>query len=116
MIHTPAVSTQKRRDPLVAVAAIANRKVNDRSGQRVFIVTLLRLAPLRRAVLTDNAASPAFGNAGLLYSTIDASAPARGRQKFPDAASFKIALSSSASASRRFSRAFSRSRSFRRLA
>ena len=116
VIDEPAVSTKKRRDPLVAVAAIPNRQFYDRGCQRIFIITLLRLAPLRRAMLTENTASPAFGNAELLYSAINTGPTARGRQKFPEAASFKIALSSSASASKRFSRAFSRSRSFSRLA
>lgn len=116
MVYTPTVSMKKRRDPLVAVSPIADSKINYCCGQRILIIALFRLAPLRGAVLAENAASPAFGNAKLFNSAIDTTAPARGRQKFPEAASFKIALSSSASAKSRFSRAFSRSRSFSRLA
>jgi hypothetical protein len=79
VVYTPTVSTKKRRDPLIAVAPVADSKINYCCGQRALIIAFLRLAPLRRAVLTKNAASPAFGNAELFNSAIDAGAPARGR-------------------------------------
>jgi len=49
-------------------------------------------------------------------TVLDGPTPFRRAQKFPDAASFRIALSSSASAKRRLSLPFSFSSSFRRFA
>jgi hypothetical protein len=78
---------------------------------------------VRRRVLTGElskrAACPAFGHhvaAERVTHVLDRLAPFRRAQKFPEAASRRIALSSSASARSRFSRAFSFSRSFNRLA
>ena len=65
------------------------------------------------------AACPAFGHhiaAERVTHVLDRVAPLRRAQKFPEAASRRIALSNSASAKSRFSLAFSFSRSFSRLA
>jgi hypothetical protein len=48
---------------------------------------------LRGSVLTQNTANTSLRNLELTANMIDAGPPARGAQKFPDAASFKISLS-----------------------
>ena len=116
VVHMPASVLEQLRDPLVAVAPVPGRQLDDRKGQRVLIVAALRLSPLRRSMLLQNTAGPALRYAEPAAGMVDELTLARGPYQFPEAASFKIALSSSASARRRFSRAFSFSRSFRRFA
>ena len=47
MVHMPPVSLEQSCDPAVAIATILAGQLNDRRGERVFIVELLRLPPLR---------------------------------------------------------------------
>jgi len=77
------------------------------------------LPSLRVPMLPKHETSPAFAQSITAKNTsdvLDRSPPLRRAQKFPEAASRRIALSSSASARSRFSREFSFSRSFRRFA
>ncbi len=74
---------------------------------------------LRVPMLTQHLACPTFTQAITPKSSsclLNCALPLRRAQKFPNAASRRIALSSSASANSRFSRLFSFSRSFSRLA
>lgn len=76
-------------------------------------------ASLRRTWLFQDAARPAFGHTVASERVSDillCLPPLRRAQKFPEAASRRIALSNSASAKSRFSREFSFSSSFSRLA
>ena len=74
---------------------------------------------LRRARLTENATRSTFrdviGAKSLTY-VLHRPTTLRRTQKFPEVASRRMALSSSASATSFFNRAFSRSSSFRRFA
>ena len=77
------------------------------------------LPSLRVPMLTKHETCPAFAQsitAKSISDMLDRSPPLRRAQKFPDAASRRIALSNSASAKSRFSREFSFSRSFSRFA
>lgn len=112
VVHMPAIRSEQRRNPLVAIASIAGRQLDDGEGQRILIVGTHRLAPLRRAMLLQQTAGPAFRDAEPAAGMFNELTLARGPYQFPSAASFKIALSSSASASSRFNLAFSFSRSF----
>src|SRR3712207_1018562 len=57
-IHPPTISTQHRRDPPVAVAAVLSRQSYDRTGQRPLIVPDAARPALRRTRLTQAAARP----------------------------------------------------------
>jgi hypothetical protein len=76
----------------------------------------LRRLALGRTVLPQHPAGPAFRYAKRRRDVPDAGAAAGGAQSFPEAASFRISLSSVSSATAFRSRAFSRSSSFSRRA
>jgi hypothetical protein len=83
------------------------------------VIWNMPLSSLRIPMLTKQTTYPAFAQsitAKSISDMLDRSPPLRRAQKFPDAASRRIALSSSASARSRFSRVFSFSRSFSRFA
>ncbi len=63
MVHVPTVSAEQCCHTAIAVATIPARQLNDCDCQRVFVIELLRLAPLGRAMLTHHPASPAFRDA-----------------------------------------------------
>ena len=74
---------------------------------------------LRRAGLTENSTRSTFRDvieAQSLTHVLHRPTTLRRTQKFPEAASRRMALSSSASATSFFKRVFSRSSSFRRFA
>jgi hypothetical protein len=59
-VDVPALRTQQRRDPAIAIAAILGCQRDDRCGQRCFVVASHWSATLRRAVLADHATGPTF--------------------------------------------------------
>ncbi|MEL6955164.1 MAG: hypothetical protein AAFO88_00855, partial [Pseudomonadota bacterium] len=69
----------------------------------MFVVGELELAPLRGPHLPHRATRPAAGDAEFIGHMLDKPTAALKAQEFPDAASFRTALSSSASARRRLS-------------
>lgn len=121
-IDMPALRTQQCRDPAIAVPAKLTGQIDDGFGKRRFVIRLFGNMPLGRTRLAKHLAGPAFGNAKRFLDMMHAApttlnAKERSRaQKFPAAASFRMSLSSVRSATAFFSRAFSRSSSFRRLA
>jgi hypothetical protein len=68
------------------------------------------------AGLVDDPAGVAFGEPIILPDPLDCLSAPFGAYKFPDATSFRICFSSDRSATSRFRRTFTRSRSFIRLA
>ncbi len=72
--------------------------------------------PLGRSRLPQDSTSPALRNSQPLLDVSYGLAPPCRAQKFPEATSFRIALSNAWSATSLFSRAFSFSSSFRRFA
>jgi hypothetical protein len=107
VVHSPALSPEQRRDPPVAVSPVRRGQFDDPPRQRLLVVPLRRPVPVRRTGLTHQPASPTLAHAEPREQRIDRVPTASRAQKFPEATSRNIALSSSASASSRFSRAFS---------
>src|SRR5581483_1416407 len=118
-VDVPALRPQKGRDAAVAVPAVLAGQLGHPRHQARLVVGHGRRAPLGGARLAQDPAGPALRDApraAHLADVLDHRAPLRRAQYFPEAASLRMALSSSASARSRLSRAFSRSRSLRRLA
>ena len=115
-IHMPALGAKQCRDPAIAVTSKLAGKIDDRFRKRRFIAGHFRNMPLRRASLAKHTAGPAFGYTQRLLNMMHVVPTTGSAQKFPDAASFRMSLSSVRSATAFLSRAFSRSSSFRRLA
>jgi hypothetical protein len=116
VIHDPTGSrTQEFCDLAVAVTTVLAGEINDVGREPLVIVSPLRNTPLRRTMLSEHAADPPLGQLQLGSNVIDAGPATGGAYQFPEAASFKISLSKLRSATARRSRAFSASRSFRRL-
>jgi hypothetical protein len=113
-VHRPASLPKERRDPAVALPSILRGERDDVRPQRIFIGTSARHLPLGRPVLAELAANEAFRDVELLPDVIDAGPAAGGAQKFPDAASRRISISSVRSDTTFRSRSFSFSSSFSR--
>ena len=104
--------------PTVAVAAVIARQLHHLPNQTGFVAGDPLDPSLRTAGLMQNRAGPTARHpvaSGSISHVLDRPASFRRAQKFPEADSFKIVLSSSTSASKRFSRAFSFSSSFSRF-
>jgi hypothetical protein len=116
VVHDPARGRAQQLGHLaVAVAAVLARKLDDVGGEPFLVVPAPRAFALRRTMLAERSAHTALGDLALVSDVLDAGATPRGAQWFPEAASFRISLSSVRSATARRSRAFSVSSSFRPL-
>lgn len=115
-IHMPALSAKQGCDPAIAVTAKLAGKVDNRFGKRRFVIGDLGNITLGRSRLTKHATGTPFRNAKCLLDMMHADPTTASTQKFSDAASFRMSLSSVRSATAFLSLAFSRSSSFRRLA
>ena len=111
----PDCRAQEFCDLAVAVTTVLAGEIDDVGRQPGLIVSSLRDAPLRRAMLSEYTADPPLGQLQGGSDVRDAGAATGGAYQFPEAASFRICLSKVRSATTRRSRAFSASRSFRRL-
>ena len=81
VIDDPASGrSQELRDIPVAVAAILASEFDDVGGQSLFVISPRRRPPLRRSMLSEYAANPAFGQLQLRSDVIDAGASTRGDQ------------------------------------
>jgi hypothetical protein len=78
MIDPPALDSQQRRDPPVAVPAVFFGKPDDRRRQRLFIVPALWNAPLRFPVLPQRETGPPLRYGQLLADVNDRLPPPRG--------------------------------------
>lgn len=58
--HPARLAAQKRRDPAVAVAAVATGEFDNVLGQLPLVVPAFGLAPLRRAMLPQSPTNPTF--------------------------------------------------------
>ena len=86
------------------------------ANQTFLLLVIQRFVTLARSRLAYRPARPTLGHAQLTLNVLDRRSTADRAQKFPWRASLSIALSSSASASSFFSRLFSSSICFSRLA
>jgi hypothetical protein len=116
VIHLPPFVVKHARDPRRTVSSIQGGQFDDPLRQRFLVVTNLGKITLGSAWLSEYPASPPLGDADAIHGLLDREALPLRAQKFGLAASRRIALSSSASARRRLSRAFSFSSSLSRLA
>ena len=114
VVHEPARITQQRADLAVAVAPVLAGELDEVGRQGRLVVAAPRHLALRRAVLAERPTGAALGDVPDVRDRLDASAPARGAQKFPRDASCRMSLSSVRSAMALRSRWFSTSRSFMR--
>ena len=81
---------QQRRDLAIAITVVLPRQLDDVGDQRLFVVKALRRLPLRRAVPAERRTDAALGHRQMLSLMLDADAPTRGANQFPEAASFRI--------------------------
>ncbi len=121
-VHSPASVPQYGRDPAIAIAAVLEGERRDVGRQGSLIIGPTGLLALRGTMLTQNPAGEPFGNALLGDHMLHAGAATRGAQKFrcrgptvPEAASFRISLSSVRSETARRSRVFLASSCFSRF-
>jgi hypothetical protein len=93
VIDSPACVPQHRRDPAIAVAPVAAGQLHDLLCQHIFIITDDYVVSLRTAGLMQHLARPPLRNAAVINDMINRPASARRAQKYPDATSFRIAMS-----------------------
>jgi hypothetical protein len=77
-VDRPACMAQQRRDPAVAVAAVAPGQFDDVGGQPLFIITALRDLALRRAMLAERRTGAALGDGQRASNMLDAGTATRG--------------------------------------
>ena len=112
----PAGLPEQCRDSAIPIAPVLAGQRDNRLRQRPFIVAVRRAVPLRAAPLAEQATRLPFGDPVTLLGRRDRLTASVGAQEFPWATSRRICFSSESSATTRFSRVFSFSSSFRRLA
>ena len=116
LAHIPPCVVEEGRDPAIAVPTILRAQSDDGPRQRIFISSNRRNVALRSPRLADQPARVTFREAIFLPDAPYRLPASVGRYKFPEAISLRTCFSSDRSATSRFNRAFSRSRSFIRLA
>lgn len=115
VVHPPPLTEQQAMDAAVAISGMRAREPPHIPQQLELIAGNSWLAPLRRSGLPDEATRRPLAHQVRLHRVLDGVPPPRRAQKFPSARSFSTWLSKACFATRRFSAAFSRSRSFRRF-
>ena len=78
VIDQPARIPQQRRDLAIAVAAVLTSKLDDISGQTLFIISPRWRLALRRAMLAERRTGAALGYVKLTLDMLDASTAKRG--------------------------------------
>jgi hypothetical protein len=112
----PARLFEQLGDPPVAIAPILGRQRQNCLRQPVFVGSGNDRIALGTTVLADDPAGLAFRELILLPNPLDSLPASLGAYKFPEEISFSTCFSSDRSATSRFSRTFSFSRSFIRRA
>ena len=112
----PAGVGKQRCDPTIPVSYVLGCQRGNRSRQSILISSNDGGVSLCPAVLADNPAGMAFGEAILLPDAFNRLTAPFGAYKFPEATSFSTCFSSDRSVTRRLRRTFSRSKSFIRFA
>ena len=107
VIHLPACISQQSSNSAVAISTVLACQLNHIRDQAFFVCPSAWQSALCGSMLAQNATNPSFRNLELTTHMIDTGSPTRGAQKFPDAASFKISLSSVRSETARRRRSFS---------
>jgi hypothetical protein len=107
VIHLQASVYQQDSKSAIAISAILTCQLNHVSDQAFLLSLTLRQPPLCGSMLAQNAANMSLRYLQLAEQTIDAGAWTPMTQKFPDAVSFKISLSSVRSETAHCRRSFS---------
>lgn len=116
-IHLPALLTKLRRNEAIAITRMFPYELMNPRHEYLLLARVGSMfITLRTTGLLQNATCPALRYAQYLLDVVNGLTPSRRAQKFPFKASFRIDLSSSASANNRFKRLFSSSSSFSRFA
>ncbi len=100
----------------MTVPSVLGCERDNRARQRILVRTYNDGISLRSAWLADDPAGMALREIVLLPNAFNRLPAPLGAYKFPDATSLSTCFSSERSATRRFRRTFSRSKSFIRLA
>ena len=116
VIHVPPFPTQEPGDAPIALPPIRRRQRDEARDQSGFVVRDDRPMSMRRPRLTEHSAGPPLRNAQLVLHMHHGGASPERAQKFPEATSVRIMLSSAWSATSVFNRVFSRSSSLSRFA
>ena len=116
VIHRPAFSAQEPGDAPIPIPPILRGQLDEARDQPGFVVRDDRPMPVRRPRLTEHSASPPLRDAQPVLHMHHGWASSGRAQKFPEATSFRIMLSSAWSATSFFSRVFSCSSAFKRFA
>lgn len=116
LANIPTGLIQQGRDPAIAVPTILRTQGDDGPRQGILVSPNRGNTTLRSPRLADDVAGVTFREAILLPDAPYRLPAPVGRYKFPEAISFRTCFSNDRSATNRLSRAFSRSRSFIRLA
>src|SRR5512135_1188041 len=111
MVDCPALLLQQPGHGPIAITAVQTSKFEDGVGQCRFVCPRHRLVALGCSWLPHYTAGKALRDAKPFSEHLHCIAPASGAYQFPEATSFSIAFSKDRSATMRFNRAFSRSRS-----
>src|SRR5271157_5004024 len=114
--HLPAITLQQRRNSPISVATVFTGQGNDCFSQRLFVDPRDRGIALCPSPLPQQPAGMSLAHFVLFARMLHRTTPPLRAQKFPEATSFRICFSKDSSATKRFSFAFSRSRSFIRFA
>jgi hypothetical protein len=107
IIYLQACVPQQCSNPTTAISIVPAHQLDHISDQAFFVSKPLWQSTLCGAVLIQNTTNPSFRNLELTTYKINAGTAARRAQKFPDAASFKINLSSVRSETAHRRRSFS---------
>ena len=75
-VHGPALGSQHRRDPAIAIAAIPGSQTDDVGGQCLFIWPACGILALDRAVLAENLAGKMLRDGELRHNVVDAATKA----------------------------------------
>jgi len=114
-VHTPAFPPQQLPNPPISIPGMFPHQLQHPAYQPLLELSQPWAITLRRSWLPQGPARPTFGNPQLPLCFPNRLPTAYRTGQFPPNASRRMALSSSASASSRFSRWFSNSNRFSRL-
>ncbi len=116
MAHLPALIFKQRMNTAVSVPTVLTGQANDGAREDRLVRPWLRFIANRGSGDAQRTADTSLRVTVLLFDMLDGLSPSRRAQYFPSVTSLRISLSTVRSATARFSRAFSTSSSFSRLA
>jgi hypothetical protein len=92
-VHQPAVFSEQDRNAAISIARMLQGEAQDILDYQPILLGLFELIPLSATGLAQNLASLTLRYAQLTRRLIDQTSASSRAQKFPSAASFRIAIS-----------------------